>query len=243
MNAPWLRPFAELVETVRAELVLLRAAAVPGPQGERGLPGAAGEPGPPGPVGPEGPQGQEGDPGPAGERGSDGASGPKGEPGDRGPQGEKGLDGLPGRDGRDGAPGQKGDPGHDGKDGAPGRDGISREEFAAALEDATQKAAAAVLASIEFDGRTWKLGDRIIRTPAPEYRGVFSEGKSYEPGDMVTWAGSLYACRQATDTKPGDGTNPAWSLAAKRGANGRDGRDGGPPKAPPVVRVGVGGGS
>lgn len=242
MTAPWLKSFAELVDTVRAELAVLRAAAVPGPPGERGAPGEqglAGPPGPPGPAGSPGERGEKGDPGergPLGEKGEpgvagkDGAPGPRGEAGDRGPAGDRGERGERGLDGRDGPQGL---PGRDGKD------GMTAEQFQAAVLEARKKGAADLLASIEFDGRTWKLGDRIIRTPAPEYRGVFSEGERYEPGDFVTWAGSLYACRQATATKPGDGSNPAWSLAAKKGRDGRDGKDGA--HAPlPVVKIGAG---
>jgi hypothetical protein len=59
------------------------------------------------------------------------------------------------------------------------------------------------------------------------YRGVWLEGKAYEPGDGVTWAGSEWHCSAATTTKPGDGSK-AWTLKVKRGRDGKDGKDGGP---------------
>lgn len=243
MSAPWLVPFGELVETVRGlmrdvrtELAEVRATSVAGPAGPAGERGPDGTAGPPGPQGTAGERGEKGDPGPQGERGTDGVPGAKGDPGERGLPGDKGLDGVPGRDGRDGAPGQKGDPGRDGKDGAPGRDGISREEFAAALATETEKAVAAVLAGISIDGRTLKLGERSFRLPVVIYRGVYVEGRLYEHGDQVTWAGSQWHANEDTESKPGDG-NPAWTLAAKKGRDGRDGKDA-VVRAPQPVKVG-----
>jgi integrin beta 3 len=59
------------------------------------------------------------------------------------------------------------------------------------------------------------------------YRGVWIEGRAYEPGDGVTWAGSEWHCTAPTTTKPGDGSK-AWTLKVKRGRDGKDGKDGGP---------------
>jgi hypothetical protein len=57
--------------------------------------------------------------------------------------------------------------------------------------------------------------------PAMIYRGVWKDGQNCERGDTVTWGGSLWHCNETTRDKPGDGTK-AWSLAAKRGRDGRD---------------------
>jgi hypothetical protein len=57
------------------------------------------------------------------------------------------------------------------------------------------------------------------------YRGVWLEGRAYDPGDGVTWAGSEWHCHTATTTKPGDGSK-AWTLKVKRGRDGKDGKDG-----------------
>jgi len=83
-------------------------------------------------------------------------------------------------------------------------------------------------ATVEYDGErtillTWARGDarreRSIKLPAMLYRGVFAQGKLYERGDVVTWAGSLWHCNADTTTRPGDGA-PTWTLAVKRGRDG-----------------------
>lgn len=190
---------------------------VPGPKGDKG---ERGEPG----------IGEKGDPGPKGDPGSDSVvPGPKG---DRGADGvgisetrlvngdlmvtftngtERNLgrvEGIPGRD-------AKGDPGKDGKD------GISPEQLRELLATARAEGAADMLASIEFDGRTWKIGERQVRTPSPEYRGVWKEGETYTRGDMVTWASQIWHCNTETTEKPGD-TNPQWTLAVRKGRDARD---------------------
>jgi hypothetical protein len=57
--------------------------------------------------------------------------------------------------------------------------------------------------------------------PVLIYRGVYQVGRVYEEGDVVTWAGSLWHCNEPTDTKP-DSDGGAWTLAAKRGRDGKD---------------------
>lgn len=60
--------------------------------------------------------------------------------------------------------------------------------------------------------------------PGLAYCGVFVAGKTYEKGDCVTYAGSLWHCdADATTTRPGDGA-PGWTLTVKRGRDGKDGR-------------------
>jgi hypothetical protein len=68
------------------------------------------------------------------------------------------------------------------------------------------------------------------------YTGVYVYGKSYEVGDLVTWAGCSWHCNEATETKPGDGSK-AWTLMVKCGRDGKDGRDG-RDAVVPVVAVG-----
>lgn len=67
------------------------------------------------------------------------------------------------------------------------------------------------------------------------YEGVYQEGKSYDIGNLVTWAGSSWHCNQVTMSKPGEGSKD-WTLMVKRGRDGRDGRDAIDPM--PVVSVG-----
>lgn len=114
-----------------------------------------------------------------------------------------------------------GPPGKDGRDGAPGSDGLGFEDL-----------------GVTFDGDrtlalTFTRGGQQKAFPIPipflRYGGVYTEGVTYEPGDVVTWAGSAWHCREATTARPGDGLK-AWTLIVKRGRDGRDGKDG--PRGP-----------
>jgi hypothetical protein len=67
------------------------------------------------------------------------------------------------------------------------------------------------------------------------YQGVYQEGKSYDLGDLATWAGATWHCNELTTTKPGEGLK-AWTLMVKRGRDGKDGRDA---VTVPVVSVGA----
>lgn len=100
----------------------------------------------------------------------------------------------------------------DGKPGKDGVDGITPEFMDA-----------------EFVGRTLRLtfgdGERAktveFQMATPEYRGVFKESEVYEPGDMVTWAGSCWHCDEAKGLKPG-APDSGWTLAVKAGRAGKD---------------------
>jgi hypothetical protein len=155
---------------------------------------------------------------PAGPQGEAGARGEKGDPG------ERGADGTDGAPGRDGASGEKGIPGEKGMDGRDGRDGrdsdVTKAELALAVQEEVARAVDAVIKSIALDGRTLMIGDAVIKTlPIPQYVGVFSQGSTYEHGDMASFGGSVWHCNEATSEKPGDGSK-AWTLAAKRGRDG-----------------------
>ena len=63
---------------------------------------------------------------------------------------------------------------------------------------------------------------KAFAIPAMVYRGVFKSGDEYLPGDTVTWAGSLWHCDEITQDKPGEPGSKGWTLAAKRGRDGRD---------------------
>lgn len=121
-------------------------------------------------------------------------------------------------------------PGPAGTDGQAGKDGADGLGF----DD---------LVAVQQDDRSFTIkasrGDRVkdigtARFPVQIQRGVYVEGKSYELGDMVTWAGSQWHCNEETSTKPGDGLK-AWTLVVKRGRDGKDGRDA---VTVPVVSVG-----
>jgi len=58
--------------------------------------------------------------------------------------------------------------------------------------------------------------------PVMIYQGVFKSGQDYLPGDTVTWGGSLWHCDEPTQDKPGETGSKGWTLATKRGRDGRD---------------------
>lgn len=58
--------------------------------------------------------------------------------------------------------------------------------------------------------------------PTLIYKGVFQNGNTYQKGDTVTWAGSLWHCDEETADKPGEINSKGWTLAAKRGRDGKD---------------------
>lgn len=64
-----------------------------------------------------------------------------------------------------------------------------------------------------------------FRIPAMMDCGVFKEGKDYEEGDVVSWAGSAWVAKSATSSKP-DQSPEGWRLMVKRGRDGKDGKDG-----------------
>ena len=116
-----------------------------------------------------------------------------------------------------------------GPPGPPGRDGVDGVGFEG-------------LGVEQRDDRSFTItasrGDCVkeigtARFAADIYRGVWADGRTYEPGDGVTWAGSEWHCHTPTATKPGEGSK-AWTLKVKRGRDGKDGKDGppGPSGAP-----------
>jgi integrin beta 3 len=118
---------------------------------------------------------------------------------------------------------KSGVPGPPGKD---GQDGLGFDDLALLQDDERSFTVKAI------------RGDRVkdigtLRFPVQIQRGVYIEGKSYEPGDMVTWAGSSWHCNEPTSSKPGEGTK-AWTLTVKRGRDGKDGKDA---ETIPVVSV------
>lgn len=101
----------------------------------------------------------------------------------------------------------------DGEDGAPGRDGLGFDDLK--VEQIGERTVRFLLTrgqdEAEFD----------LTIPAPIYRGVFKDGATYEPGDLATWAGSLWHCNEPKGLKPGE-PDSGWQLAAKAGRPGKD---------------------
>jgi hypothetical protein len=62
-------------------------------------------------------------------------------------------------------------------------------------------------------------GDSV---PLRCFRGVWSEGRTFQLGDVVVDDGSSWVCVDPTPSRPGTGA--AWRLLAKKGRDGRDRR-------------------
>lgn len=168
--------------------------------------------------------------------------------GNKGDQGETGLQGNAGKDGKDGANlagalidksgnlvltlsngevrnvgpvvGQDGVPGAAGIDGAPGADGAPGLGF----EDL----------DVIYDGlrnftfrmkRGEVVKDWSFNVPFPLYARAWKDGNEYKEGDLATWDGSLWHCDIDGPGKPGT-AGGGWTLALKRGQDGKHGKDG-----------------
>lgn len=199
----------------------------------------------PPPAGPPGKDGRDGIDGAHGEKGvdgRDGVDGKDGSPGEPGRDGERGLAGRDGIDGKDAAQmvsflknadgmlmvtlsdGRVIDTGIrdglDGKDGSPGpagRDGFQLEDFDSEIRDGGR------FLTLKFEA-----GD-ITHTVEHQLdvvldRGGFLEGKTYLPGDGVTFGGEFYIAQAQTAAKPD--ASDDWRKAVRRGRDGRNGKDG-----------------
>jgi integrin beta 3 len=180
-----------------------------GERGEKGLPGERGE------IGKDGRDGIDGKDGLSGKDGRDGVDGKDGERGGEGPEGK------PGRDGRDGLPGVQGEKGLDGINGKDGRDGINGKDGLGVGDFDVAHDGERMFTLRWMNGE--KKEERVFVVPCQIYRGVFKEGETYARGDTVTFGGSLWHCNGETADKPGDGAK-SWTLAAKRGRDGADGK-------------------
>lgn len=89
-------------------------------------------------------------------------------------------------------------------------------------------AAGVGLAMVEYDGQrtfTFALtdGSRTVHTPPLAiYQGVYTAGRLYAVGDLVTASGNLWHCNAATTTPPGRDA-AAWTLVVRRGRDARKG--------------------
>jgi hypothetical protein len=123
---------------------------------------------------------------------------------------------------RDGAPGYDGAPGPAGPMGPAGPVGVSLgfEELAGVTYDGDRSF---TWTFRHADGRSKVF--RVEVAGLPLYRDVYTDGKTYTPGDLVTWGGSMWIAKQPTATKPGSGpaAAAAWRLCVKSGRDGRQG--------------------
>lgn len=97
--------------------------------------------------------------------------------------------------------------------------------------------------AVEHDGErgfafVLTRGEREIRKefslPVVLDRGIWKEGRTYQPGDGVTMGGSYWIAQTETSARPE--TSKDWRLAVKRGRDGKDGTFKMAPEGP--VRIG-----
>jgi len=128
-----------------------------------------------------------------------------------GPAGANGADGQPGRDGA---------AGRDGLDGLGfGELGVDYDGERTLVIKATQGERTKVLA--------------ILTLPIMIFRGIFEEGRTYQPHDVVKWARGMWICLKETIVKPtrtaaGPQGKDFWFPVVEPGRDGRDGKDGPP---------------
>jgi hypothetical protein len=77
-------------------------------------------------------------------------------------------------------------------------------------------------ATAPLQERITRLEKQIEQIERRKYVGVWASGKYFQ-GQLCTFDGSMWHCNVETTQRPG--TGPDWTLAIKRGQNGRDGVD------------------
>ena len=100
-----------------------------------------------------------------------------------------------------GDPGPPGPEGPAGKDGRDGRDGLPGGP----------------------QGQPGPVGSPGADGKSIEYLDTWDREKTYHEGNLVTWDGSMWACKQETAGEM-PGRTDAWRLAVKKGTPGREGR-------------------
>ena len=83
--------------------------------------------------------------------------------------------------------------------------------------------------SLKRDAEIAELRAEIaaLKNAWPDYKGVWSAGKTYQKNWTVTHAGSLWVALKTTAAYPGGNAEPgSWQLCTKKGRDGRDGKDG-----------------
>jgi hypothetical protein len=124
------------------------------------------------------------------------------------------------------------------KDGAPGKDGTLEHVKGVYGEDGRYRFVR------KEDGAPLDW-DPI---PVLRYRELWEASKTYEPGEVTTWGGSMWIAREATSGVPPDESTPAgkksWALCVMRGRQGKTGPQGAPgligkqgPKGDPGPRI------
>lgn len=73
-----------------------------------------------------------------------------------------------------------------------------------------------------LEKRVDALESKLAEVSIMKYLGVHENGRVYERGEFVSHAGGMWHANRANKQRPGDGD--AWTLAVKRGADGKDSR-------------------
>ncbi|MHC5644233.1 phage gp6-like head-tail connector protein [Escherichia coli] len=76
--------------------------------------------------------------------------------------------------------------------------------------------------SISLERASGAVEVKSFDVPVTIYRDVFKAGNEYQPGDTVTWGGSMWHCNEPTTDKPGETGSKGWTLAVKKGRDLRD---------------------
>lgn len=76
--------------------------------------------------------------------------------------------------------------------------------------------------SISLQRASGAIEVKSFDIPVTIYRDVFKAGTEYQPGDTVTWGGSMWHCNESTKDKPGETGSKGWTLAVKKGRDLRD---------------------
>lgn len=76
--------------------------------------------------------------------------------------------------------------------------------------------------TISLERASGTLEVKSFDIPVTIYRDVFKSGTEYQPGDTVTWGGSMWHCNETTTDKPGEPGSKGWTLAVKKGRDLRD---------------------
>lgn len=169
--------------------------------------------------------------------------------------GKDGRDGADGERGADGAPGEKGEQGQAGRDGLDVKDMFRNHEghLIAVMSDGTTRDLGEFVGkdgvngkdgvdglsmadvSREYDAEThevverWSVGGvaKELRYPAGGIRpgGFWSDGKKSLAGEAVTHDGALWIAKRDTLAKPSR-DSADWQIAARKGRDGKDGRNG-----------------
>lgn len=192
--------------------------------------------------------------------------GEKGEDGKDGVDGKDGSDGLNGQNGSNGMDGKDGEKGIDGKDGRDGEDGVGLAgaviDRDGELVVTTTKGAAIKLGCIvgrdgvdgvgfddmsaesDADGGVilkFTRGSQVKEYPLhfaiPVYRGYYREGRKSKEGHLLTHEGNLWIAKRANCSKPCFENKEDWELVARKGHDGKDGKNGRDLGPPPPIKL------